>query len=73
VRTLGQKLFGVGTLTLFSADKTHNEFFVKNIKSSDATRKLISKLVEQERESKGITGREMYGAAGELDDLDHQM
>lgn len=63
VRTFGQKLFGVGTITLYSADTSHSTFELVNIKKPDAVRKFLSKIVEQERTNKGITGREMYGAA----------
>lgn len=62
-RTLGQKIFGVGTITLYSADRSHDIIEITNIKKSDAVRKFLSKAVEQERTAKGITGREIYGAA----------
>ncbi len=68
VRTLGQKLCGVGTITLFSADQSNNTFEIKNIKKSDAVRKFLSRIVERERTAKGITGREIYGAAGLIHD-----
>lgn len=64
VRTFGQKLFGVGSITLFSADQSNNTFEIKNIKKPDAVRKFISRVVESERSEKGLTGREIYGAAG---------
>ena len=63
VRSLGQKILGVGTITLFSADQSHGTIEVKNIKKPDAVRRFLSKIVEQERTQKGITGREIYGAA----------
>jgi uncharacterized membrane protein YdbT with pleckstrin-like domain len=34
-RTLGQKIFGVGTITLFTADKSHSTFELKNIKKAE--------------------------------------
>ncbi len=64
VRSFSQKLFGVGTITLFSADQTHRTLEIKNIKKPDAVRKFISKIVERERAAKGLTGRELYGIAG---------
>jgi len=71
-RTLWQKLFGVGTITLYSADQSHREQELKNIKKPDSVRKFLSKLIEQERMEKGITGREMYGSAGmDLDGCEH--
>lgn len=62
-RTLGQKLLGVGTVILYSADQTNPTLELKNIKKSDAVRTFLSRQIEQQRDAKRITGREMYGAA----------
>lgn len=62
-RTLGDKLFGVGTLTLFTVDETHKELKLKNIKEPQRIRDLISREVEKERERLKIRGREIYGAS----------
>lgn len=62
-QTLGQKIFGVGTITLYTADQSNHEQHLTNIKKPDAVRRFLSKLIEQERMNKGVTGREMYGAA----------
>lgn len=61
-RTLGQKIFGVGTITLFSADQTHSTFELVNVRRPDKVRTFLSKLVEYERTTKGLVGREIYGA-----------
>ena len=62
-RTLGDKLFGVGTLTLFTVDETHKELKLKNIKDPQKIRDLISQEVEKERERLKIRGREIHGAS----------
>lgn len=62
-RTLGQKLFGVGTITLFTADQSDNQIIVKNIKKSEKVWRFISNKIEAEREERRIAGRELYGAA----------
>jgi len=64
VRTLGQKIFRVGTLTLYSADQTNCEFEIKNIAHSEQVRRYIGELVEERRTEKQIAGREIYGVAG---------
>ena len=64
VRTLGQKIFGVGTITLYSADQTHETLEIKNIAKPEAVRNFLSRIIEKERGEKGLTGREIYGAAG---------
>lgn len=64
VKTLGQKLFGVGTITLFTADSNQPTYELKNIKHPDKVRRFLSRIVEQRREEKRVQGREMYGVAG---------
>lgn len=71
VRTLGQKICGVGTITLYSADQTHEVMEIKNIARPEAVRKFLSRIIEQERREKGLTGREIYGAAGLVQDGKH--
>ena len=62
-QTLGQKIFGVGTLTLYTADQSNPTVQLVNIKYPDKVRRFLGNLIEQQRNAKGITGREMYGAA----------
>ncbi len=61
--TLFDKLFGVGTLTLFTVDETHKEIQLKKIKHPQKVRDLLSAEVEKEREKLKIRGREIYGAS----------
>jgi len=63
-RTLGQKIFGVGSITLMTADQSNPNLVIKNIRNSDRTRKLLSNIVERERNEKRIMGKEMFGASG---------
>ena len=63
-RSLFQKIFRVGTITLSTADKTNPILEIKNVKNSDKIRRLISNIVERERNEKRIMGKEMFGAAG---------
>lgn len=63
-QTLWQKLFGVGTITLYTADQSHHQLPLVSIKKPDSVRRFLSKLIEHERLEKGVTGREMYGSAG---------
>ena len=46
-RTLGQRLFGVGTLTVSSADKTTPTLVLKNIKNPLAVKELLHNQVEE--------------------------
>ena len=63
IRKFSQKLFGVGTVVLYCADKSHGTIEIKNVKKPDSVRRFLSRIVEQERTAKGITGREIYGSA----------
>ena len=61
VRTLGQKIFGVGTVTLFSNDKTNHTFELKNIRHPEKVRRFLSGLVEEQRVKRGTLSSEFLG------------
>ena len=63
-QSLWQKIFGVGSVILTTADKSTPILEIKNIKTPDRVRKALSNLVEQRRDEKRVTGKEMFGAAG---------
>ena len=57
-RTLGQRMFGLGTIKCCSADKTLGDFEIKNIKKSKDVKEMLSEMVEEERNRKKVTSRE---------------
>ena len=57
-RTLGQRIFGLGTIHLCSADKSTPELDIKNIKNSKQAKEFLSDLVEKARDSKNISTNE---------------
>lgn len=67
-RTFGDKLVGVGTITLYTADKTNPELQLIRVKSPVKVRDMISKMVEEERVRLNIRGKELYGVS----DHDHR-
>jgi hypothetical protein len=67
VRTLGQKIFGVGTVTLISTDKSAPSLDLKNIKAPDKVRRFLGDLIEQQRAAKGVRSSEFLGAGHTLD------
>ena len=72
-RTLGERLFGLGTIHCCSADKSTPEFDVSRIPDSARVKELLSDLVEKERTSRRVTGRElMMGDGDELSGGDHE-
>ena len=66
-RTLSQKIFGIGTIKISSADKTLGDFEIKNVKRPDEVKELLSSLVEENREKKRVSGREYMGEDEEME------
>ena len=66
-QSFGQKIFGVGSVILNTADRTTPVLEIKSIKTPDRVRKALSTLVEQRRDEKRVTGKEMFGAASSHD------
>ena len=66
-QSFGQKVFGVGSVILNTADKTTPILEIRSIKTPDRVRKALSTLVEQRRDEKRVTGTEMFGAASSHD------
>ncbi len=71
-RTLWDKIFGVGTVTLYTADETNRELYLEKIKNSDKIRNMISEAAEAERAKLGIRGRELYGVAENVFEGNHR-
>lgn len=71
-RTLGQKMFGLGTITLKTADKTTPILVIKNIKDSLNVKEKISNMVEDERTKKRVSSREFMSDydEGDFDNID---
>ncbi len=70
-RPLGQRLWGLGTVHLCTADKTTSEMDIKRVKNSREFKELLSDLVEKERNEKRIAGREyMFADDGDFDGVD---
>lgn len=70
-QTLWQRIFGVGTVTLFCADQSNPELKLENVKSAQKVHRYLSNVIEERRQNKGVIGREMYGAADPDGDCDH--
>ncbi len=69
-RSIWQRIFGVGTIHICSADKTTPEFDVKDIKNPFEIKEKLSKMVEEQRDKKRVTGREfMSSDEDDEDDL----
>ena len=72
-RHLFQRLFGVGTVTVMSSDKSMPNLVLKNIKDPVMVKELIHKQVEEMKIKRRvrvgeIMGNEIDDADGEFDD-----
>ena len=68
-RSIFQRIFGIGTIHICAADKTSPEFDIKDIKKPFEVKEKLSKMIEEQRDKKRISGREFLGA----DDDDHDI
>ncbi len=73
-RTLGQRIFGVGTIHCCSGDKTMGEFDILSVKRSRDVKEQLSTLIEAERTRKRVSSREFLHNESD-DDLfdDHEL
>ena len=69
-RSLWQRIFGVGTIHCCSADKTSPEFDILDIKKPFEVKEMISKMAEEQRDKKRITGREIFADTDDDNDDD---
>ncbi len=70
-RGFGQRLFGVGTVTVISSDRTMPTLILKNIKKPEMVKELIHRLVEEAKLAYRVRVSEVMGADHEYGvDLD---
>ena len=75
-RSLGQRIFGVGTVTVISSDKTMPTLVLKNIKDPVFVKELIHQQVEEAKLKRRVRYGEIMTDAdgdGEPDDKDDDM
>lgn len=66
-RSIFQRIFGVGSIHICSADKTTPEFEIRDIKKPFEIKEKLSFIVEEQRDKKKVTGREFL--VGDDDDI----
>ena len=69
-RSLGQKIFGLGSINVHSSDASLKDFTIKNIKKPKYVKELLSELVEKQRDEKRVVNRELMASSIEEDELD---
>lgn len=72
-RTLGQKILGVGSIHVCSADKSMADFEITSVKNSADVKEKLSELVEKNRVEKRVMNREaMFGQEVGYDEDDEE-
>lgn len=56
-----QRIMGMGTIKVYSADQSLGDFEIKNIRDCENVKEQLSNLVEKERQNKRVTSREFLG------------
>jgi uncharacterized membrane protein YdbT with pleckstrin-like domain len=69
-RSLGQRIFGMGTIKVSSSDRSLKNFELVNIKNPKAIKEMLSQLVEEQRDAKRVVNREMMGIDTDFEDDD---
>ena len=67
-RTLGQRLFGVGTITVHSSDKSNPVLEIKNIKDPTAVKELLHTQVEEMKDRRRVRYSEIASYNDDMDD-----
>ena len=67
--TLGQRIFGVGTVCVHSSDKTTPHLDLKNVKHPREVKELIHQNVEAAKEKRRMRSMEIMGGGGGDDDF----
>ena len=69
-RSLWQRIFGVGTITVHSSDKTSPTLEVINVKDSKSVKELIFISVEKAKEERRMRATELLDDGAEDDDFE---
>mgnify|MGYP003293554547 CR=1 FL=1 len=68
--TLGQRLFGVGSIFVHSSDKTQPNLELKNIKNPREVKELLSNKVEECKDKRRMRSMEIVDDGCEHEDFD---
>ena len=66
-KNLWQRIFGMGSIILQTADKSSPVVILKNIKNSRSVKEQLSALIEENRERKRVMNREYMSYDDDVD------
>ena len=67
-RSLGERLWGLGTIHICSSDKTTPELDIKRVRQSSDVKEMLSDMVEAARKKNRVSAREFMSADDNGDD-----
>ena len=67
-RSLGERLWGLGTIHICSSDKTTPELDIKRVRQSADVKEMLSDMVEAARKKNRVSAREFMAADDMGDD-----
>ena len=67
-RNLGQMIFGVGTVTIISSDKSASKLEIENVKAPKEVKELIHQLVEEAKSRRRFRFGEFDSVSDDFDD-----
>lgn len=70
--SLIQRIFGLGTITCNTVDKSMPVLLIQNVKNAKKVKELISRTVEEERIKKRVSSRE-YMSVDDSADFDEEV
>ncbi len=59
-RSLAQRIFGTGSIVLYTKVDVSGEILLKNIKDVERVNRMLSQLIEKARDKKRVVGKEFY-------------
>lgn len=69
-RSLGQRIFGVGSVVVFSSDQTTPSLELRNIKNSEDVKEMLHEQVEEMKLQRRVRIGELMDGGYEQDDFD---
>lgn len=66
-QSLGERIFGLGTIHCWAADRSTPEFKILHIKDSERVKNMLSDMIEEQRTKKRVSSREFMASVEDED------
>lgn len=68
-QSVGERIFKVGTIHCWAADKSTPDFRILHIKDSEHVKNMLSDMIEEQRTLKRVSSREFMATMDEDEEL----